>query len=210
MVDGPLPPLSHEESESLYGPWVGTSPVETMAELAGADFPWWVSGGWALDAATGTSRPHGDTDVVVLRDDLPALRERLAGYHLWEPLDGALRPLRPGDDLTEGCEQLWVRRDAGSPWVWDVLLTETDGGDWLCKRDRSIRLPLDAIGWIHDGVPYLRPEIVLLFKAKHLRAKDLDDFERTLPHLDPAARSWLAEGLRVVHPGHPWLASLGA
>jgi hypothetical protein len=37
-------------------------------------------------------------------------------------------------------------------------------------------------------VPYLLPEIVLLFKAKHRRPKDRADFDGVLPLLDRACR----------------------
>jgi hypothetical protein len=33
------------------------------------------------------------------------------------------------------------------------------------RRDSRVRLPLEAIGATHAGIPYLRPEIVLLYKA---------------------------------------------
>jgi hypothetical protein len=52
-----------------------------------------------------------------------------------------------------------------------------------------------------DGIPYLAPELVLLFKAKHVRHKDQADFDLTIPHLTRAQRSRLAELLAIVHPG---------
>ena len=53
---------------------------------------------------------------------------------------------------------------------------------------------------------YLRPEIVLLFKARHAREKDQQDFDATLPVLGAVQRGWLREWLVVVHPGHAWPA----
>ena len=53
--------------------------------------------------------------------------------------------------------------------------------------------------------------IALLFKAKAPRFKDQRDFDRVLPHLDQAARNWLASALEQAHPDHPWHARvLGA
>jgi hypothetical protein len=60
-----------------------------------------------------------------------------------------------------------------------------------------------------DGIPYGRPEIILLYMAKHARPKDDGDLAAVLPHLDLARRRWLAEALELVHPGHRWLAELG-
>lgn len=128
---------------------------------------------------------------------------------VWEAHRGSLRPLLPGDDLRPGREQLWVRRNSSSPWVLDVLLTPTDGDQWLYKRDHGIRRPLDEAGFPGaDGVSYLAPEIVLLYKAKLARPKDRDDFAAMLPRLDDAARSWLVQALQLAQPGHAWLAAL--
>ena len=113
--------------------------------------------------------------------------------------------------MTEGCEQLWVRHDARSPWFMDILVTPSEKDEWLFKRDHRIRRPLAEIGRSGaGGVRYLRPEIVLLFKAKLLREKDQKDFEAFLPDLDIAAQRWLAEALAMAHPGHEWLAVLPA
>jgi hypothetical protein len=54
-------------------------------------------------------------------------------------------------------------------------------------------------------VPYQRPEVVLLMKAKHARDKDVADLTATLPLLSPAQRGWLAGALRRIHPGHAWI-----
>ena len=53
---------------------------------------------------------------------------------------------------------------------------------------------------------YLRPELVLLFKAKAARPKDWADLRATLPRLEPRAVSWLHGRLAETLPGHPWLA----
>jgi hypothetical protein len=58
-------------------------------------------------------------------------------------------------------------------------------------------------------VPYLVPEIVLLFKAKHDRPKDHADFAGIVPLLDPTQRAWLAAAaLARVDPGHCWISDL--
>ncbi len=75
------------------------------------------------------------------------------------------------------------------------------------RRDERINLPyVDVIEWTEDGIPFGRPEIILLFKAKHAdRPKDEADFTAVLPKLGPIRRSWLVDALRLVQPGHPWL-----
>lgn len=80
---------------------------------------------------------------------------------------------------------------------------------WICRRDESLRLPYDAIiKRTANGIPYLMPELVLLFKAKATRPKDQADFDGVLPLLSQARRDVLSGWLTRVHPGHPWLAKL--
>jgi hypothetical protein len=75
----------------------------------------------------------------------------------------------------------------------DVFRDPHDGDTWICRRDHSIRLPYErVIEMTSDGVPFMAPEIVLLFKAKHARPKDEADFAGTLDALGPAQRAWLA------------------
>lgn len=57
-------------------------------------------------------------------------------------------------------------------------------------------------------IPYLAPEVVLLFKAKHHRAKDDADFAITAPRMTQVSRDRLTSWLARVHPGHPWLGDL--
>ncbi len=59
-----------------------------------------------------------------------------------------------------------------------------------------------------QGIPFLAPDIQLLYKAKHVRPKDQKDFERVLPLLDSKQRGWLAEQLRRFHPDGPWIAAI--
>jgi len=59
-----------------------------------------------------------------------------------------------------------------------------------------------------DGIPYLAPELQLLYKAKVPRPKDEADFARILSVLDAQSRQWFAQSLALVHPGHVWLAKL--
>lgn len=72
------------------------------------------------------------------------------------------------------------------------------------RRDRRISRVIDAFGALRDGVPFVRPEIVLLFKSKAPRYKDSRDFARVAPLLEPPAREWLRAALRMAHAASPW------
>jgi hypothetical protein len=101
-------------------------------------------------------------------------------------------------------------RAGDRPLALRRLREPSDGDTWICRRDPKIRLPYgQVIERAADGIPYGRPEIILLYKAKHaLRERDQRDFEAVLPDLEPERRRWLAEALDLVHPGHAWLRHL--
>lgn len=66
--------------------------------------------------------------------------------------------------------------------------------------DEALRLPLAELVLRNaEGVPYLRPELVLLHKARELRLRDGWDFEVALPLLNSDARAWLHDRLPRDH-----------
>ena len=201
----------HDEVARLYGPWRVRTPSQAADLFDGYSRPWWVAGGWAIEAFTGTSRAHGDLDVSIPRRDASLLLAHMAGrMDVWAAERGTLRPLlEPADEpLPATCGNLWLRRSGAHPWEYDVLLMDVSDSIWTYKRDERISRPIDRILWARDGVRYLRPEVQLLHKAPRRRAKDDADFDACLPLLDEAAHNWLREALRTAHPGHPWLDRL--
>jgi hypothetical protein len=102
-----------------------------------------------------------------------------------------------------------VREPATGHWKLDVFREPSLDGAWVCRRDESIRLPYErVVTRTDDGIPYVRPEIALLFKAKHVRPKDDADFAVIEPRLDDRSRMWLADTIERVHPGHDWVGRL--
>lgn len=64
-----------------YGWWCPLTPGEVAERLGAFNGPWWIAGGWAIDLFLGRqTRPHGDTDVLVLRCDQLALQQVLEGW----------------------------------------------------------------------------------------------------------------------------------
>jgi hypothetical protein len=196
-----------------YGDWEPLDLAGLRALMAGFDRPWWVIGGWSIELFTGVSREHDDLDVSIFSRDAPAFRAHLGdAWTPWTAGDVAPGAIQPFDDefpevLPDG--QLWLRRDARSPWVLDLPLTPDTEGRWTNKRFPSQHLPLDDVTWWHDDVRVLRPEVTLLMKARLARPKDRADLDATWPLLDDVHRTWLQEMLGRVHPGHEWITLLG-
>jgi len=201
--------------------------VRSRSVMTGFARSWWIGGGWAVDAATGTiSRPHLDVDLVVLRPDVPALGSHLAGWDLRLARAGTLREW-DGGGLAESDHQVWARRDDGirperwqdfaaDPGFVEFLAEEVDVADgmWVYRRDPVVRAPLSRLG---TPGGFLRPEVALLYKAAAagggdplVSAKAQFDFQHALAHLDRDQREWLTTALRRAHPGHPWTSSLNS
>jgi hypothetical protein len=216
-VREPLPQSDEERAEiayweHLYGPWDPFDLEAGRAFFDGFDRPWWLVGGWAIEAFTEAPREHEDLDVSILACDVPAFREFIGdSWHLWTIADGSMRPLTDRwPDLPAPDCQIWVRLDAGSPWRLDLPVTPDVDGRWQNKRYPEQVLDLDEATWVGaDGVRALNPEIALLFKARLLRRKDRRDLDRSLPLLSEQQRARLRESIATLFPDHEWLSLLG-
>ncbi|MCM0620946.1 hypothetical protein [Nocardioides bruguierae] len=209
--------LSDDAFTALYGDWAGRTPTDAVALMTGYPGTWWVAGGYAVEALTGPHRGHHDLDLAVLGDELPLFRRHVAGrLDCWSATSGALAPLLPDDRpdgtaaevLPDGCVQLWTRPSARHPWEYDVLVGPGSAREWVYRRDERIRMPMAEALTSVDGVPYLRPEIQLLYKAPGRRPQDEADLRAALPLLGSTARAWLHETLSFLDPEHPWLAEI--
>jgi len=190
--------------------WDAWSPQEVTERLDGVGVPWYVAAGWAIDLFLGgCHREHEDLEIAVPRARRDEVLAALPGFELFwagEP-PGMVTHCSAAEP--EGCHQTWVRDPTTGSWRLDVFSEPSDGDTWICRRDPSIRMPYDRlIERTPDGIPYGRPEVMLLFKAKSGRVKDDEDFAAALPLLKEDRRAWLADALDLVHPGHPWLRSL--
>lgn len=201
------------DSADPGAPWDPLSPQEVAARFARARVPWWIAGGHAIALAVGHRfREHADTDVLLLRRDQHTVQKVLPDWEWWaaDP-PGTLRPWRAGETLPTGVHDVWCRSGPAEPWRLQFMLDESEGDAWVSRRDARIRLPLDQLGRrTPEGLPYLTPEVQLLYKATGLRPKDEADFAAALAVLDADQRWWLAEALALVHGAHhPWLPRLG-
>ena len=190
--------------------WKPCEPAAAAGWLAGLDTPWWIAGGWAIELFCGhATRPHADLDVGCFREDLAAVRACLPGWTVCSAREGVLRGLEPGEAPDADVHSLWCRPEGAAAWWLELMLDEREGDEWVYRRCPEIRLPArDLFVRARDGTPHLRPEVQLLYKARHRRPRDDEDLEAAAPLLDPPAARWLREALERSEPGHPWLEPL--
>lgn len=194
-----------------YGPWSALDPDGVAEFMAGFGRPWWIVGGWSIEAFTGTTREHEDVDLSILACDIPAFREHVGDrWNLWCNQGGMLRPLNDRfPEVLAVDSQIWIREHALAPWLIDLPITPDREGLWTSKRWAEHVAPLDDVTWVAGaGIRYVNPEIALHYKARLNRPKDNLDLAVTWPLLSAGQRAWLLEAVRATEPGHPWLDEL--
>ena len=213
--------------------------------LFNANIDWAVCGGYAIDIFVGhKTRDHKDIDIAVFWDQ----RDNLLGYllqrdwRIFEPEGGLLREVTCLDDDLKRNDNLWcisrettayqidpkqdnffyittLRKHQDSLDFIEFLFNKRVEDQFIYKRNPNIRHD-KAILHDNSGIPYLAPEIVLLYKSIFVRyidsplSCDIDmvncyrhDFEVAFPLLDKKQKQWLASALNLSYPnGHEWLS----
>lgn len=187
-------------------------PLTAASWMLGFRRPWCIAGGWALDLWLGqVTRFHSDVEVAVLRDHQIELRQYLAGWTFKiVAMDKRLVPWKESSQmLMLPVHELQATDRIGQKC--EFLLNESDGIDWIYRRNFDVRMNLSK--WTvrtGGGIPVLNPVIVLLYKSKNPREKDELDFRVAVERLDDDQRMWLRMALLRDDIDHPWLDLLGA
>jgi len=127
--------------------------------------PWCIVAGWSIELFLGTpTRPHGDIELEVPRDDYPRVRDHLA-QTLELHAVGSGR-IGPDDVHAPDQHQTWGLDVAAGAWRVDVMLVPGDRDTWVYRRDESLTAPRRwMVSETADGIPYLRPHGALLYKG---------------------------------------------
>lgn len=191
--------------------WDAWRPEDVASRLDGVDVPWCVAGGWAIDLFLGGQRrEHGDLEIAVPADRFAPIEKALPDLDFFVVGDGLAWDLADRPALLKTQYQTWGRDREAGRWRIDVMREPHEGDTWISRRDARVRMPYaELILRTADGIPYVRPEVALLFKAKSNLPKNEDDFAAALPRLSADSRAWLRDAIALVHPGHAWLAALG-
>jgi hypothetical protein len=180
--------------------------------LGGDGIPWAVAGGWALDLFLGReTREHADVDLAIWRADQQRLHAAASPDWVLEVADnGALRQWNAGEWLSLPLHEIHAHRGSGVGGSLELLLNERDDSAWIFRRDAAVRRELDRAIVSREGIAFLAPEIVLLYKSKAPRLTDDMDFRAALPALTNERRAWLHGAIARWSVRHPWVMELGA
>jgi hypothetical protein len=189
-------------------------PLRVTQILERFDKPWFVAGGWAIDLfQEQVTRPHADLEIAILRSDQFALRRYLTDWHFKQAIPsckgGGELLWQENEWLELPVHELHAQLDNQPESAIEILLNEASETDWIFRRNFEIQRPLALMGLRSKlGVPFLSPEIVLLYKARNPRLKDKLDFQQVYGHLETESRCWLREAIARCYPQHPWLLHL--
>jgi hypothetical protein len=151
--------------------------------LHGFDRPWFLCGGWAVDAWLGRqTRDHWDVDIAVFHHDQHAIFEHFRGWALvahapdvaddtTEPWNGRQLDLPAHVHVPRLTSPLATSSSTSSSathtaFEFEFLLVERSGHDWILNRDPYITVPLQSCtrqsSW---QLPAETAEVVLFYKA---------------------------------------------
>ena len=169
---------------------------------------WFIAGGWAIDLHIGKeSRIHTDIEIAIFRKDQLKLKEYLYAWEFKKIISGEFHHWN-NEYLNLPIHELHAE-NKGSKEKIEVLLNETTGDKWMFRRDTRISSPIKVLcKYTSEGIPYLSPEIVLLYKVKNTREKDYRDFMTVSEYLTPQQRRWLIDAIQIHEPQHEWLEYL--
>lgn len=191
------------------GPWDAISVAEAVKIFSSGSFRWWIAGCHALELHLNRSwRDHHDIDISFRRVDYAAARQLLIGWQISIASKGILSPWLGEPLLAELNENnLWCKETPEGPWRLDLTVSEGNDSEWIFRRNRSLRLPWDiAVLKSPQGIPYLAPELQLLFKSKNSRSKDDQDAAEVIPQLDTDRKIFLKN---ILPENHSWRHLLG-
>lgn len=213
--------------------------TETNALLKNGGFEYAVCGGFAIELFLDKSiRKHGDIDISAFWHDRDKiiLYMRSLDFDIYEPCGN-----RICHHITDVSNQVKAKRNlfcikpdsnfavffpqdekdmcriefdgngqTKSDFV-EIIFNDTNGGNFLYARNNEISLPLDKAIMNRNGIPYLAPELVLLYKSTDIEREGYQaDYDAAMQKMNTGQKNWLKKALQKMYPsGHEWLKEIG-
>lgn len=165
---------------------------------------WMIAGGWAIDLYLGkVTRKHKDIEIAIPRNEQQQLKEYLTNWSFDYVENSRFTPWEKNVHLSLPIHEIHAKNDT---YQLEILLNEIDNNEWTFRRNKDIKYPLKKLmKQTAHRIPFLSPEIVLLYKAKINQEKDRLDFKNTFPLLSKETQDWLLLSIEKTHHNHDWL-----
>ena len=162
-------------------------------------FSWFVAGGWAIDLfLERETRPHEDIEIGIYRNSQMKLYRYFEKNKKYYINNKSLI----GKHIKTEWNKEYLRLPIHEIYIefgdieLEVLLNERDDDNWNYRRDEKIKLEENlAIQYSEGGIPYLCPEIVLLYKTKDIREKDFEDMKNAVTKMSDSQKDWLINSI---------------
>jgi len=98
----------------------------------------------------------------------------------------------------------------------EIGLDTRENGEYIARDNPRIALPMDKAIMFRDGIPYLAPEVTLLYKTSkasmesaYAKPRTEADFKAVMPLLSAEQKDWLMDAVNTAYPdGYEWLDGL--
>lgn len=150
--------------------WNAWQPAELARRLIDIHLPWCVVGGWALDLWHGAqTRRHDDLEFTILRENFGTFRQAFGDLAFYTAHAGVVEKLPEDQVAPSEVMQFWGYDRAAESWRVDMMIEPGTHESWAYKRDPTFKRPrAEMVMSTVDGIPYLNPSAVLLFKASRI------------------------------------------
>ncbi|NLO85626.1 MAG: hypothetical protein GX096_09390 [Clostridiales bacterium] len=205
--------------------------------LKGSSIPYALCGGYAIELFLSQSfRKHIDIDINIARRD----KDRIIAFMMaqgWDVFefcgDGLMHQIMNIGDQKKSDAHLFCHKHSDYVRLFehnipdyyyldynpddlqdftyiDIMVSPISDGYLRYEHNPQIKRECGKAVLYRGGIPYLAPEIILLYKSTELRRfGNQADFEHTLPLLSGEQRAWLYDALVMENAdGHPWTAAI--
>ena len=210
--------------------------LSTFMQETGLDYA--LCGGYAIDLFIGKkTRPHKDIDVVIFQEDRDKIIQFMLnnGWDVYEPCGtDYLHKINIVSDQIRNRSNIWCVLPDNPHYKFtehekDMYAVECDNSEqteldyieflfntrkndtFLYARNHDIQMGLDKAILKSEDIPYLAPEIVLLYKSTDANNPEYHlDFINSSMKMTKYQLKWLMKSLSIMFPnGHKWLVNEG-
>ncbi|MDI9312861.1 MAG: hypothetical protein QM535_21805 [Limnohabitans sp.] len=180
--------------------------IKTLLEGYGGI--WAIAGGWALDLYLQTeTRIHKDIEIAIPRNEQLKLKNFLKEWKFNYVKNGEFVPWDNEEFLTLPIHEIHAKNEENE---FEILLNEIDEKVWTYRRNPKVKYPIEKLYAKNlIDINFLVPEIVLLYKVKLNKTKDIEDLKNTISILSKESKTWLINSIeQESHNSKEWITQI--